>query len=186
MTTATNHQTTHQKVHPATKTASKLRSSKGASKTMVFARQKQMANASLSVGSIQKGQIVVNGQIVVTYHRSKGVDDFVYQISNATPLELVEVERKGVAGGFLKDLSKRMAMPAARVFTMLGVPKATAEKKAAAGEVVSGSGGQAAIGMAKLLGIAQSIVGNSTAADARNFDSAKWLGHWLEREQPSL
>ncbi len=123
---------------------------------------------------------------IVTYRPSKGVDDYVQQLALATPLQLVETERNGVAGGFLKALSRRMEIPAARVFSMLGVPKATAEKKAAANEVVSGSGGQAAIGMAKLLGIAQAIVANSTAVEAKGFDSAKWLGRWLERAQPSL
>jgi uncharacterized protein (DUF2384 family) len=66
------------------------------------------------------------------------------------------------------------------------VPKATAEKKIAAGEVLSGSGGRAALGMAKLLGIAKEIVENSTAPEAKGFDAAKWLGQWLERPQPSL
>ena len=122
----------------------------------------------------------------VVYRSSRGVDDFVHLVSIATPLQLVETERKGVAGRFLKDISKRMDIPAARVFTMLGIPKATAEKKAAAGELVSGSAGQAAIGIARLLGIAKEIVANSTAAEAKNFDSAKWLGKWLERPQPSL
>lgn len=126
------------------------------------------------------------GVHIVMYHPSRGVDDFVHQVSIATPLQLVETERKGVAGRFLKDIAKRMEIPAARVFTMVGVPKATAEKKAAAGEVVSGSGGQAAIGIARLLGIAQAIVSNSTAAQAKGFDSAKWFGQWLERPQPSL
>lgn len=69
---------------------------------------------------------------------------------------------------------------------MLGVPKATAEKKSATGDVVSGSGGQAAIALAKLLGTAQAIVENSTASGAQEFDSAAWLGKWLERPQPSL
>lgn len=122
----------------------------------------------------------------VVYRSSKGVDDFVHLISIATPLQLVETERQGVAGRFLKDISKRMNIPATRVFTMLGIPKATAEKKAAAGELVSGSGGQAAIGIARLLGIAKEIVANSTATEAKDFDSAKWLGKWLERPQPSL
>lgn len=123
---------------------------------------------------------------VVMYYRSKGVEDFVHQVKIATPIQLVEVERKGVDGRFLKDLSKRMDVPATRMFTILGVPKATAEKKAASGEVLSGSAGQAAIAMAKLLGTAQSIVENSTAKESKGFDSATWLGKWLERPQPSL
>jgi putative toxin-antitoxin system antitoxin component (TIGR02293 family) len=129
---------------------------------------------------------VAKGKPLIAYHSSKGVDDFVRQLAAATPLQLVEIERSGVPGGFLKDLSRRMEIPAGRVFVMLGVPKATAEKKAATGEVLSGSGGQAAIGIAKLLGIAQGIVANSTAAEAKGFDSAKWLGRWLERPQPAL
>ncbi|MDH5539578.1 MAG: DUF2384 domain-containing protein [Rhizobacter sp.] len=122
----------------------------------------------------------------VAYRPGRGVDDFVRQVALATPLQLVEIERRGVAGSFLKDLSRRMDIPAARVFSMLGVPKATAEKKASAGEVVAGSGGQAALGVAKLIAIAQAIVANSTARQAQGFDAARWLGQWLDRPQPSL
>ena len=38
----------------------------------------------------------------------------------------------------------------------------------------------------KLLGIAQDIVEDSTAADANGFDTVKWLGQWIERPQPAL
>jgi putative toxin-antitoxin system antitoxin component (TIGR02293 family) len=122
----------------------------------------------------------------ISYRRSKGVDDFVQRLVAAEPMQLVETERRGVSSVFLKDLSKRMEMPTARLYSIVGVPKATAEKKAAAGELLSGSGGQAALGMARLLGIARSIVENSTAPEAKDFDSAKWLGQWLETPQPAL
>ena len=81
---------------------------------------------------------------------------------------------------------QRMEVPTSRIFAILGVPKATAEKKAAAGELVSGSGGQAAVGMIRLLGIAHDIVSNSTAAEAKTFDAARWLGKWIERPQAAL
>lgn len=124
--------------------------------------------------------------LYVLYVRSKGVDDFVARVYDAEPLRLIETERKGVAGVFLKDLSKRMEIPAQRMFDILGVPKATAEKKVAAGDLIAGNGGRAALGMARLLGIAREIVKNSTAPEAQEFDSAKWLGKWLERPQPAL
>ena len=54
------------------------------------------------------------------------------------------------------------------------------------GEMVTGSGGQAAVGMVKLLAVAEDIVTHSTAPEAKGFDSAKWLGQWIERPQPSL
>jgi putative toxin-antitoxin system antitoxin component (TIGR02293 family) len=123
---------------------------------------------------------------LIAYEPQKGVDAYVQEVSAATPMEIVEIERHGVQGIFLKDLSKRMSLPTTRIFAILGVPKATAEKKAASGEFVTGAGGQAAIGMIKLLGIARDIVDNSTAEGARNFDSAKWLGEWIERPQPAL
>ena len=123
---------------------------------------------------------------VILYQRNKGVDAYVRAVAGATPMEIVEIERQGVLGAFIKDLSKRMEVPTSRIFNILGVPKATAEKKAAAGELVSGSGGQAAVGMIKLLGIAQDIVRNSTAAEAKDFDAARWLGQWIERPQPAL
>lgn len=116
----------------------------------------------------------------------KDLDQFVLVVSRATPIQLVEFERRGVDGRFLKDLSKRMEIPQLHVFDMIGVPKATAEKKVAAGEIISGSGGQAAIGMAKLIAKAQDIVANSTAKEARDFDVAKWLGKWLDIPQPAL
>lgn len=122
----------------------------------------------------------------IVYERVKGIDDFVKQVARATPMQLVDLERQGVVGSLVKDLAKQMDVPASRMFALLGVPKATAEKKAAAGEVIAGSGGQAAIGMIRLLGLAQEIVANSKAASARGFDAAKWLGLWIERPQPAL
>jgi uncharacterized protein (DUF2384 family) len=116
----------------------------------------------------------------------RGLDDFVVVVARATPYELVEIERHGVDGRFLKDLSRRMEISQLHVFDMIGVPKATAEKKVASGEVISGSGGQAAIGMAKLIAKANEIVANSTAPEAEDFDAARWLGKWIDIAQPAL
>jgi putative toxin-antitoxin system antitoxin component (TIGR02293 family) len=126
------------------------------------------------------------GTTPIVYDPRKGVDAFVRQVAAATPMQVVTIERAGVRGVLLKDLSRRMQVPASRIFDILGIPKATAEKKAAGNEVVSGRGGQAALGMVRLLAIAQGITARSTASDARGFDAAKWLGQWIERPQPSL
>lgn len=122
----------------------------------------------------------------ITYARAKGVSAFVSRVAAATPMELVELERRGIDGMFLKDLSRHMQIPAVRIFDIVGVPKATAEKKAAAKEPMAGAGGQAALGLARLLAIAEGIVDNSTAPEAKDFDAARWLGQWIERPQPAL
>lgn len=128
----------------------------------------------------------VRRQARVDYVRSKGVDAFVTVVHDADPMRLIETERTGVAGIFVKDLARRMEIPAQRMFAILGVPKATAEKKVAARERLTGNGGRAALGMARLLGIAREIVENSTAPQARDLDAARWLGQWLETPQPAL
>lgn len=122
----------------------------------------------------------------LTYSPALGIADYARRLADATPLELVEIERRGVTGSFVKTLARHLGMPAVRMFTVLRVPKATAEKKAAEGGTLNGRAGQCAIGMARLLGIAQNHVASSTAAEAATFDAAKWLGRWLEHPQPSL
>jgi putative toxin-antitoxin system antitoxin component (TIGR02293 family) len=117
---------------------------------------------------------------------SDSVDKLVVHVRHATPLEMVEIERRGVKGGLVKELAKRLDIPAVRVFGMLRLPKATIAKKSSTDAMVSGRGGHAAVAMAKLLGIAEDILANSTAKEAKNVDAAKWLGQWLERPQPSL
>ena len=122
----------------------------------------------------------------MTYQPAIGVNGFVQQIRRATPLELMETERNGVSGQLLKDLARRMDIPLLKLYEMVGVPKATAEKKAASKALVSGAGGQAALGIAKLLAIAEDIVANSTAEEAKHFDAGQWLGRWIEKPQPAL
>ena len=42
------------------------------------------------------------------------------------------------------------------------------------------------MGIAKLLAIAEDIVANSTAEEAKHFDAGQWLGRWIEKPQPAL
>lgn len=150
---------------------------------------KPIANRSVAVerAGFYEGGRTAPGYVILAYSSRKGgVEAYVRSVRQAEPMEIVQLERRGVQGRFIKDLSKSMGLPSSRVFTILGVPKATAEKKAAADELVTGRGGQSAIGMIKLLGIAQEMVENSTAPEARSFDTAKWLGQWIETPHPAL
>ena len=119
-------------------------------------------------------------------HGDESLDAFVMQFARATPDARIDAQRSGVSGALVKALAKSMGMANVRLFEVIGVPKATAEKKAATNTPIAGAAGQSALGMVRLLGIAKDIVGRSDAAEARNFDTAKWLGRWIERPQPSL
>ena len=112
--------------------------------------------------------------------------EFVDRFAQATPDQRMHAEREGVPGALVKDLAKRMGLANIRMFELIGIPKATAEKKTSAKTSIAGAPGQAALGMVRLLGIANEIVANSDAPQARNFDTAKWLGHWIELPQAAL
>jgi putative toxin-antitoxin system antitoxin component (TIGR02293 family) len=153
------------------------------------ARKRQAAREPAASRVAPAARTRTGGQVVklgVSYQPRRGVDEFVRQLSDASPYELIEIERRGVDARLLSDLSRRLDLPATHFIEMLGVPRATAAKKVAAGEVLAGTGGQAAIGVARLLGKAQQIVADLTAAQAQGFDAARWLGEWLAVPQPAL
>ena len=120
------------------------------------------------------------------YTPAEGVILFAERVARATPMEAVEIERRGVNGRYVKDLANQLGLPATRVFGIIAMPRATAAKKAANDELVTGHSGQAALALTKLLALANEIVAESTDPDAKDFDAAKWLGAWIERPQPAL
>jgi uncharacterized protein (DUF2384 family) len=52
--------------------------------------------------------------------------------------------------------------------------------------MITESNSRAPIGMSNLLVQAREIVANSTGAEAQDFDSAAWLGRWIETAPPAL
>jgi putative toxin-antitoxin system antitoxin component (TIGR02293 family) len=120
------------------------------------------------------------------YDPRQGVDTYIRQVHGADPLQIVEIERQGVPGAFITELARRMELPASRLLGMLRIPKATALRKTAGDAMIDGRAGLAAVGLVRLLGLAQEIVRDSTAPEAQDFDTVKWLGRWIERPQPAL
>lgn len=116
----------------------------------------------------------------------EGIDRFIQAMAIANPMQLIDAERHGVPSELVVDVSSRMGVTQFRMQQMLGIARATWTKKISKGETFAGSAGQSVLGMARLLGIAQAMAQRSTAAQARGFDSAKWLGEWLDIPQPSL
>lgn len=107
-------------------------------------------------------------------------------IQGRSTVEIVKLERDGVEGKTLKDLSKEMGLTATRMFEIVGVPPSTVHNATSGNKLLKGGPAYAVVGLAQLLKVAQSIVDNSTAKEAKDFDTAKWLGRWLETAQPAL
>lgn len=119
----------------------------------------------------------------LSYQDIKNLDVFVHNVHVAPPMQLLETERQGVSARFLVDVADRMAVPYTHLAETIGIPKATAARKQAKGEMIDGA---AAIALARLLALANEIVEDSTSSEARKFDTARWLGQWIERPQPAL
>jgi putative toxin-antitoxin system antitoxin component (TIGR02293 family) len=175
-------------VQPATTAAVARKSGRAADARVIVHKLSAELSKTLKGSTVKHAKVDMapGKDSSIIYIHAKGVDAFVTRVAKATPMEIVEDERHGIDSIFLKDLSKYMDVPAVRIFDIVGIPKATAEKKVAAKELIAGAGGQAALGLARLLAIAKGIVENSTAAGAKDFDVAKWLGQWIERPQPAL
>jgi putative toxin-antitoxin system antitoxin component (TIGR02293 family) len=110
-------------------------------------------------------------------------EEFMRVLNTASPMQWVDIERQGVDAAVLGDLAKRMEVSYSHLAETVGIPKATAARKLANNEKVSGA---AAIALARLLALADDIVADSTAPEAETFNTAKWLGQWIEQPQPAL
>lgn len=147
--------------------------------------RKGASRAAHPAGVLVTGELVASRPLAA-YEAKHGVKQYVASIRRATPLQLMEAERTGVKARLVKDLANELRIPVARFYGMLDVPKATIEAKVARDEVVGGAGGQRALAMVRLLGQAHDIVSQSTAAGAARFETAHWLGEWIETPQPAL
>jgi putative toxin-antitoxin system antitoxin component (TIGR02293 family) len=128
-----------------------------------------------------------SAQVVgAAFVRGAGKRAYVAQVAAHTPTELIELERQGVSGAFISTIAARMHLSAAQVLALIGVPKATAARKTAPDAVFSGGSGYLALGLLRLLEIADDLAANSTAESSEAFDAGLWLGQWIERPQPAL
>lgn len=118
---------------------------------------------------------------------TKPAGTFAYHVVDAKAFrEYLAIERSGVpAKSFLQTIDK-LKLPNSRVFQIFNIPKSTAAHKISVGGKFVGVEALASIRLAKLLSLAEKIVSNSLHPDAKNFDSGKWLGEWIERSQPAL
>lgn len=102
----------------------------------------------------------------------------------ATPAVRVTFIRNGVRAIELKEMARRMDISQEKIFAYLRLSAATVNRKATRDEVLSTEDSERVVGMAKLIGQVQSMVGQS--GNPKEFDAAKWMARWLEEPLPAL
>lgn len=135
------------------------------------------------------GRFTMNGsaQTVPDMSRAPGLASapWITWVRTANPLELIELEQRGMSAVALQQLASELDVSLSRLYAWIGSPidgvGPVSESSAFAGAPT-----QSAIGIAQLVGVAEGIVARSTSNQAAGFDAAKWLVGWLDTPHPAL
>jgi uncharacterized protein (DUF2384 family) len=95
----------------------------------------------------------------------------------------VRAEREGVPSELVVTVMKEMGSTSGEFQRMVGVPKSTFAKKISEKSAFAGASGQAVLGLAELVNLAEELVDAKAAA---GFDASRWVGEWIQRPQPAL
>ncbi len=110
--------------------------------------------------------------------------DWFVSLFSMPATDRVEVAKRGVPAAGLAQLAKATGESKEHMLSLLGLSRATVDRKARANQALSVVEGERVIGFAKLVGQVQTLVNES--GDPDGFDAARWLAQWLERPMPAL
>lgn len=106
------------------------------------------------------------------------------QMSAMPAIDRITAAKRGVPALFLTRLAKFTGESKEQLNEWLGFSRATVDRKARAGQMLSTDESARVIGFARLVGQVQSLVNES--GDPTGFDAARWLAMWLNNPLPAL
>ena len=120
---------------------------------------------------------------MVEMEKPLSVTDFsrVYQLG---PMGRIEMIKKGVPAGEVEKIARTIGRPKERVIKVLGLPRATIDRRARSRQQLSVDQGERVLGLSKLVGQVQVMVEQS--GNPEGFDAARWVADWLDRPSPAL
>lgn len=92
--------------------------------------------------------------------------------------------KRGLPASLPGDVATRMGLSKERLYTMLGLARATVERRVREGRPLSPDEGSRVLGLARLVGQVQRMVEQSGRPEG--FDAAEWTARWLDRCIPAL
>ena len=99
-------------------------------------------------------------------------------------IERIELIREGVPARLLVLISEDMAIPKDRLYSTIGLARATVNRKLRGRQALSQDESERVLGIARLVGQVDAMVRES--GNSEGFDAAKWVAAWLDRPQPAL
>lgn len=108
----------------------------------------------------------------------------VMNLYRVDPQTRIAAIRKGIPASMVAELSSTMGMSKELLLGSLGLSRATISRKEKDGTALSKDESERVLGLAALIGKAQTMVEES--GDPTGFDAAHWLGDWLAKPLPAL
>jgi putative toxin-antitoxin system antitoxin component (TIGR02293 family) len=92
--------------------------------------------------------------------------------------------REGVPAAAVSVVAEDMSIARDKLYAMLGLARATIERKLRQGQRLGPDESERVIGIARLIGQVRQIV--SESGDPADFSAARWVAGWLNRPLPAL
>lgn len=100
------------------------------------------------------------------------------------PAEYVAIIREGVPARKVMIVSRQLNYPKSQLLTILDLPASTVDRKIKQREKLSQEQSERFLGLERLISQAKTMVTES--GDPEGFNTAQWLGEWLDQPLPAL
>ena len=102
----------------------------------------------------------------------------------ATPMERIRIIKSRVPAKFVTVMSLRMKIPREKLYSSLNLARATIDRKVRKEELLSQDESERVLGVARLVGQAETIVKES--GNAEGFNPSEWVAGWLQHPHAAL
>lgn len=99
-------------------------------------------------------------------------------------VDRIGMVKEGLPARLLTTLANDMHVPRERVYTWLGIARATANRKVKDDQILSQDESERALGIARLVGQVEKVV--SESGEPEGFHAARWTAEWLEEPNAAL
>lgn len=103
------------------------------------------------------------------------------EVFEATPFQRVMLIKAGLRARDARRILADMTVPPCQIYEALKVSPAAMSRKAAKDQALSPRDSERIIGVARLVGQVEALVGS-----AEGFDASSWLANWLAQPAPAL
>ncbi|MEA3150024.1 MAG: hypothetical protein QOD56_963 [Gammaproteobacteria bacterium] len=128
--------------------------------------------------------VASKSEIKIKMFRAWSDQDQALRLFRAGVVDRVNIVKDGVPALYVNVLTACMGMPKDKFYRTIGLMRATVDRKVRASKLLNQDESERVMGIARLVGQAQSLVQDSGGSE--DFDAARWIAAWLDRPLPAL